>query len=197
MKSDQPERRSDDDIPPREALRILNVKTEPRTIEIDEVLPPGAAQKSRTGDEDALAGLARLMDDAFVIPGTNIRFGLDPLIGLIPGFGDMIGALISSALLLHGARIGVPKIVLMRMAVNVFINAAIGAIPVAGDVFSVAFKSNVRNLALLQRHRGLGRKSNATDWLIVVGLIAGLLLTVVGSVVVGVLIAETIVRQMR
>lgn len=155
---------------------FLRMKTAPREIEIDEVQIPGRAL---TGDASLMAAIARLMDNAFVIPGTTIRFGLDPLIGLIPGFGDTAGAVISSLLLLQGARSGVPKIVLARMALNVLINTAIGAIPVFGDVFSVSFKSNAKNLLLLQRHGSTGRRSTAGDWWFVIALVAGLIGAVV------------------
>src|SRR5436190_13497369 len=113
------------------------MKTEPRVIEIDEVQGPGQARKMPAGDRALMAAIARIMDDVFVIPGTNIRFGLDPLIGLIPGFGDMAGAVVSTLLLIQGGRLGAPKIVLARMALNVLINTALGAIPVLGDAFSV------------------------------------------------------------
>src|SRR5438105_4275030 len=135
------------------------MKTTPRSIEIDEVQAPRSGASLKPGDRALMAAIARFMDDVFVIPGTNIRFGLDPLIGLIPGFGDAAGAVISTLLLIQGGRAGVPKIVLMRMAMNVFINTALGAVPFVGDAFSVFFKSNVRNLALLERHAVAGRRS--------------------------------------
>ena len=131
-----------------------------------------------------LALLARLMDTAFVIPGTNIRFGLDPIIGLIPGFGDTAGALVSTFLLLQSSRRGVPKIVLARMAMNVLINSAVGTLPVVGDAFSIYFKSNKKNYDLLQRHAGAARARTTTDWIFVGGLILAMLL-IVGLIVVG------------
>lgn len=173
------------------------MKTEPRVIEIDEVQTPRQAGTARPGDDAFMAALARIMDNVFVIPGTNIRFGLDPLIGLIPGFGDTVGAAVSSLLLIQGGRMGVPKIVLARMALNVLINTALGAVPVVGDAFSVWFKSNVRNLALIERHASAGRRSTAVDWLFVVGLIVGILATVALSIAALVLFVDAVLRLAR
>ncbi len=131
-----------------------------------------------------VALIARLMDTAFVIPGTSIRFGLDPLIGLIPGFGDTATAIVSVLLILQSARHGVPKIVLARMALNVLLNTGVGAIPVIGDAFSLWFKSNAMNYALLRQHAGAREKSTRRDWLFVVGLLA-LLLACVALIVIG------------
>jgi hypothetical protein len=171
------------------------MKTEPRVIVIDEVQAPGT--RDEAGDKAFMAALARIMDDVFVIPGTNIRFGLDPLIGLIPGFGDTAGAAISTMLLIQGARVGLPKIVLARMALNVLINAALGTVPVLGDAFSVWFKSNVRNLALLERHALAGRRSTLLDWLFVGGLIVAILGVVALSVAGLVLFVDAVMRLVR
>lgn len=173
------------------------MKTQPRVIEIDEVQTPEQAAKASVRDQPLMAAIARIMDNAFVIPGTNIRFGLDPLIGLIPGFGDAAGAVVSTLLLIHGGRTGVPKIVLARMASNVLINTALGAVPIVGDAFSVGFKSNVRNLALLQRHATARRKSTATDWLFVFGLIVGILAAVALSITCMVFLVDAVLRLAR
>lgn len=125
------------------------------------------------------------MDVAFVIPGTKIRFGLDSLIGLFPGVGDSIGALISSFIIAQGAQLGVPKIILARMGVNVLINTVVGFVPVFGDVFSVFFRSNMRNHDLLRRYAGQ-RKATGRDWLFVIGGLA-LLLAVLVALFIGAL----------
>jgi len=96
--------------------------------------------------------VARLLDDRFRIPGTSIRFGLDGLLGLVPGIGDGATALVSLYLVLRAWSLGVPPRVLGRMLVNVLLDSAVGSVPVLGDVFDVAFKSNRRNLELLRRH---------------------------------------------
>ncbi|HEX9786898.1 MAG TPA: DUF4112 domain-containing protein [Candidatus Binatia bacterium] len=143
---------------------------------------------SRTGHEaDRLwfaKFLADLLDQRFTIPGTSIRIGLDPIIGLIPGIGDLIANLTGSLILIVAAQLGVPKVILVRMGINIAINTMIGAIPIFGDIISIWYRSNVRNVALLQRYLGEpSKKAVFRDWLFVVGLIAGLLALMVGIVV--------------
>ena len=99
-----------------------------------------------------LEALAKLMDGAFVIPGTNVRMGLDGLIGLIPGIGDVVSGVISSYLIWEARQLGVSKWVLARMVGNTFLDTTVGAIPFAGDIFDVMFRANMKNMALLRRH---------------------------------------------
>jgi hypothetical protein len=114
--------------------------------------------------EDALKrleALGKLMDGAFQLPGTNVRFGIDAVIGLVPGVGDLVSGLVSSYLIWEARRLGVSKWVLTRMAVNTLLDTTIGAIPLAGDVFDVMFRANMKNMALLRRHlekQGYGQK---------------------------------------
>jgi len=96
--------------------------------------------------------LARLLDNAIPIPGTNWKIGLDPIIGLIPGVGDMVGAVLSGYIVLEAVRAEVPTFTLARMLVNVGIDTLLGAVPAIGDVFDAAWKSNMMNVALLERH---------------------------------------------
>jgi len=99
-----------------------------------------------------LKTLALLMDSALCIPGTRIRFGADSALGLIPGAGDVIGLGISLFALGEAMRLGVPPRLLARMIGNIAIDTGLGAIPVAGDIFDLLFKSNTRNLKLLLEH---------------------------------------------
>ena len=99
-----------------------------------------------------LEALAKLMDTAFVVPGTNVRFGLDGVIGLVPGIGDVVSGLVSSYLIWEARRLGVSKWILGRMMANTLLDTTIGAIPLAGDVFDVMFRANVKNMSLLRRH---------------------------------------------
>jgi hypothetical protein len=125
--------------------------------------------------------LADLLDQRFTIPGTSIRIGLDPLIGLIPGIGDLLVNATGSLILVVAAQLGVPKAVLARMGMNIAFNTILGAIPIFGDILSIWFRSNIRNVNLLQR--ALGRQTKRTvltDWLLVVALILGLLLLLGG-----------------
>jgi hypothetical protein len=96
--------------------------------------------------------LARLLDNSISVPGTNWKVGLDPIIGLIPGIGDLIGAVLSGYIVLEAVRAEVPAFTLARMLVNVGIDTLLGAVPALGDVFDAAWKSNTMNVALLERH---------------------------------------------
>lgn len=99
--------------------------------------------------KEKLSRLAWLMDNSFRIPGTQIRFGLDGLIGLIPGIGDALGAIISSHILAQAAHMGAPKSLLLKMAFNIGLDAILGVIPVLGDVSDFIWKANQRNVKLL------------------------------------------------
>lgn len=155
-------------------------------------------QAGRSEFEDPFfALLARLMDTAFVIPGTNIRFGLDPIIGLLPGIGDGATALTSLMLFLRAAKHGIPKIVLARMALNIVLNTTLGAIPVAGDTFSFFFKSNERNYELLRTHANTPGSSTKSDWSFVVALLGGLALVLVLTVVGYATVLVAIVKMIR
>jgi len=99
--------------------------------------------------------LTRLLDSAIKIPGTDIRIGLDPILGLLlPELGDALTATLSVTLLGVAFKERVPKLVMARMLVNIAIDAVLGAIPLVGDLFDFAFKANEKNLALIERHRG-------------------------------------------
>ena len=95
--------------------------------------------------------LAKILDTTVKIPGTPFYVGLDPLLGLIPGIGDMLANLIGTVILVLAARLHVPQIVLARMSLNLLINGAVGAIPIVGDLFSIWFRSHARNAELLRR----------------------------------------------
>lgn len=111
--------------------------------------PDPAADAARL---QRLAAFADLLDARFRVPGTGWRFGLDSVIGLIPGVGDAAMTAVALWVLWQARRLGASKAVLARMAGNVAVDAVLGAVPLAGDLFDAAFKSNRRNVALLQRH---------------------------------------------
>lgn len=102
-----------------------------------------------------MRGLARLMDTALRIPGTGFSFGVDSLIGLVPGVGDFAGAAVSLYIVNEARRLGVPNDKLLKMLANIGFDAAAGSVPLAGDLFDVYFKSNRRNLDLVLEHFGL------------------------------------------
>ena len=115
--------------------------------------------------------LAKILDTTVRIPGTGIYVGLDPLLGLIPGFGDMLANLIGTVILILAARLQVPRIVVARMSLNLMINGTIGTIPILGDLFSVWFRSHARNAVLLREAATKPNRSNQGDWIYVAGII--------------------------
>jgi len=145
-----------------------------------EVLPPEEKEK-RSELEPLFRWLALIMDNLLRVPGTNFRFGLDPLIGLFPGLGDTGSAIVSALALIAAARRGLPKILLARMSLNILINEVVGIIPVFGDAFSFWFKSNARNYDLLRKHTAAPRPSTTSDWIFVGGVLGALLLTLIVS----------------
>ncbi len=133
---------------------------------------------------DALERVAVLMDARWRIPGTQIRFGLDSLVSLIPGFGDLTGLALSAGLLLSMLRYGASPFLVLRMAGNVALDFAVGTIPLLGDIFDVGFKANLRNLRLLKAHYASGEK-RLPGWMaiaIALLLVVGAVLFVVGLV---------------
>jgi hypothetical protein len=124
----------------------MNAKLGPPDIEI---LGPETVSKPAIND---LLHLANLLDNQFVLPGTNFRFGVDAIIGLIPGIGDGLSALISLYIMARAKHLGAPNGLIARMGVNVAIDTAIGAFPIFGDLFDAAFKSNLKNVRLLLDH---------------------------------------------
>jgi hypothetical protein len=134
--------------------------------------------------------LARLLDAAVRIPGTNVRFGLDALLGLIPGAGDVAGGLLSSFIILKAANLGAPRSVLARMVMNVAIDSVVGAVPILGDIFDVGWKSNTRNAALLERYASAPVVTRRSSRWAVAGAIAAVLLIVVAMIVFVIMIVR-------
>jgi len=108
--------------------------------------------QSRRAAVDRLDMLATLFDTAVLIPGTNIRFGLEALLRLWPGVGDAAASMLSLYLLYEASRLGVPRLLIGRMLANVVLEGVLGAVPIAGDAFDVLFRANRRNIALLREH---------------------------------------------
>ena len=140
-----------------------------------EILPP---QKSRFQKASGLFAdenldlLSHVLDDWFRVPGTSIRFGLDGIIGLVPGLGDIIGGLASTIIVVAAWVRGVPYVTLLRMVVNIGIEVLLGTIPLLGDAFDIAWKANRRNYALIVRHLEQSRRQTWRDWvfLILIGI---------------------------
>ncbi len=127
----------------------------------------------------ALRKWAVLLDSAFQVPGTRWRFGLDPIVGLLPGAGDLVTGFFSVMILLHSVRLRIPKVVIARMMVNIGLDLLTGAVPLLGDLFDAAFKANLRNLALLERHARPGVPPQRSDYVFVWVCVAILVLLAV------------------
>ena len=121
---------------------------------------------------NALRSLQYFLDDAFRVPGTKIRFGWDPIVGLVPWVGDLLTALFSCAIILQAHQMRLPRVVQLRMLLNVGIDVIVGVVPIVGDVADVFWKSNTKNFALLERHAAEVRPPTAGDWLFVAAVIA-------------------------
>jgi hypothetical protein len=122
----------------------------------------------------ALRKWSVMLDSAFRVPGTKLTFGLDPIIGLIPGLGDLTTPFFAAILLLHAVRFRIPRVIQLRMLINAVIDLAIGAIPFLGDFFDFGWKANVRNLALLERYAQPGARASRADWVFVLVIIGTL-----------------------
>jgi hypothetical protein len=131
-----------------------------------------------------LRQLARLLDAAVGIPGTNIRVGLDAVLGLIPGAGDIAGGILSSFIIVQAAKLGAPRAVLARMVLNVAVDSIVGAVPILGDLFDIGWKSNMRNAELLERYVERPQATRTASRWTVVAAVAGVLLIVVGMIAV-------------
>jgi len=142
---------------------------------------------SPSGGVTRARGLARLLDDLVRIPGTKIGIGLDPVIGLIPGLGDVIGGAMSGYILLVAAQEGAPTSVLVRMLGNIALDSLVGLVPVLGDLFDVGVKANRRNVQLLERFLGSPRETKAASRGVVALILLGVVAIIAGVVTLGVL----------
>ena len=136
-----------------------------------------------------LRRISHLLDNAIPIPGTKHRIGLDPILGLIPGGGDLVGSIFAGYVVFKSAQMGVPQETLIKMATNIVFDTVAGTVPVAGDLLDVAWKANVKNIELLDAHLGspepTGKKA---DWLFVALLLLGLMLIVGGVIFLSVML---------
>jgi hypothetical protein len=146
---------------------------------------------------ERLRSLSRLLDNAFVIPGTRYRFGFDALIGLVPGLGDAVSAVFSGYIILQASRLGAPRSVVTRMIANVALDTVVGWVPILGDLFDVAWKSNLRNMALLESHlqQPAAARAGSRKALLLVGGV--LLLLFIGAVALGVLVAKLVLNLLQ
>ncbi len=156
--------------------------------------PTGPGTDRFGGQLAGLQILAHLLDSAIRIPGLNIRVGLDALLGVIPGLGDIGTSLLSLLILKEASRRGVSKVTMTRMTANLVIDTAMGAIPILGDAFDIYWKANERNVRLLERHAAPDprtvRQAELSDRL----FFAGLIFVILSCLVVSLWIASTVIR---
>lgn len=149
------------------------------------IIPATGASSKGTRQQD-LEMVAHWMDSVFRIPGLSFRFGLDVLLGLLPGMGDTATSFVSLYILQAASKAGVPRVTVARMALNIALDYIIGIIPIVGDMFDVYWKANVRNVELMRRHARANpdqeRRLEWRDRLFVFGLMAVLVLLLIGSI---------------
>jgi len=131
-----------------------------------------------------LRTISHVLDNAIPIPGTKFRIGIDPILGLIPGGGDTLTAVFSAYIIWEAAMMGLPKETLTRMFYNILLDTVVGSVPVAGDLFDVAWKANVKNVSLIEEHLQLPKPSKKADKSFLILLLIGLILfiTFVGTI---------------
>jgi hypothetical protein len=154
-------------------------------------ITPPVATPNNTEIRRARA-LARALDTVVGIPGTPLRIGLDAILGLIPGAGDVAGAVLSAYIVLIASKNGAPPAVLWRMVANIAIDTAIGAIPVLGDLFDVAWKSNIKNVELLEHFTAQPQKATTRSRALGFLVVTVVLLALIGLGALGVFVARAI-----
>jgi hypothetical protein len=160
---------------------VRPVSTRPLVPEVHTFDPRRAERLRRLGE---------LLDNSIPVPGTNFRFGLDSIIGLVPGVGDLIGGALSAYIILEAAQLGVPRSLLARMGYNVLLDTLAGSVPVVGDLFDAGYKANLRNLDLLRDHVEKPATARRAGRRFVILLILGILLLVAAAAAAGVFLVK-------
>jgi hypothetical protein len=160
--------------------------------------PPGHHRHPRADVERSLEQLSRWLDGLFRVPGTGWRFGLDAIVGLVPGVGDFATTAVSLYILASGVRYRVSKVTLLRMGLNIGVDYLLGAVPLVGDLLDAFWKSNQRNINLLRERASVSaeeaRRGRASDWLFVSLIILVLLALLFGSIAVGLYLLSLVFR---
>jgi hypothetical protein len=164
--------------------RVISVDSEGNVRSVEDAQVHEARER--------LARLAWFLDSSIRVPGTRFTIGLDPLVGLFPILGDLVGVLLSTYILGEAARMGAPKSVLARMGLNIGIEGIVGIVPLAGDVFDAAFKANQRNVRLLDRWIEAPRRTERSSKALAAAIILGIVLVLVALFSLGVLFARWI-----
>jgi hypothetical protein len=143
----------------------------------------------------ALRRMQHLLDEAYRVPGTNIKFGWDALVGLVPWVGDLTTALMACGMIVQAHQMRVPRVVQLRMIVNVAVDMFIGLVPLFGDVADVFWKSNKKNFALLERHAMPNARPTAGDWVFVTTAVSAVLLIAIAPLVMVYWIVHSMMRS--
>jgi hypothetical protein len=146
---------------------------------------------------ERLRTLARLLDSSMRVPGTSYRFGIDAIIGLVPGIGDAIGAVLSAYIVFQAARMGASPATLARMLGNVALDTIVGEVPLLGDLFDAGWKANTRNITLLESHLERPVSTRRSSRRVVLLVAAGLLLLLIGVIAIGVVVAQLLLGALR
>ena len=144
----------------------------------------------------AVSKFAYWLDAGIRIPGTNLRFGLDPILGLVPGAGDAAGAVLAGWILVEAIRLGASRATVLRIAGNVALDAAVGAVPLLGDIFDFAWKANLRNVAILERHLAAPDRAERADRSFVLLVICGVAVMALGLLALGILLTRWAFRAL-
>ncbi|MBD2022131.1 DUF4112 domain-containing protein [Leptolyngbya sp. FACHB-36] len=158
---------------------------------------PQSQPVSRDAALQRLRTISHVMDNAIPIPGTTYRVGIDPLLGLLPGAGDVAGSALSAYIILEAARFGLPRSTLTRMLVNLVLDSVFGSLPIIGDFFDATWKANSRNLALLEAHVAHPRPQQRADRAFLVVLVIALVAIVLGVATVATLLVSLIWRAIN
>jgi hypothetical protein len=163
----------------------------PRTAPI-----PAVTNHPRLVVIQRLRKLSHLMDNAIAIPGTKFRFGLDPILGLLPGAGDFVGTALSAYIVLEAVRLGLPRETLGKMVGNILLESVVGTVPVVGDWFDFAWKANIKNLELIETHLGITDVSKPVNRWLMFLLVVGFLIIGIGLVALSVLVFKLLLNAL-
>lgn len=155
--------------------------------------PPVLPVTQASASMKRLRQMSHLLDNAIAIPGTKVRFGLDPILGVLPGGGDVLTGLMSVYIVFEGARMGLPAPTLGRMGFNIVLDTLTGLVPVLGDLFDVTWKANSQNVALLEKHVANPVPSRAADKVFALLIIVGLVALVLGMAALSVWLITQVV----
>lgn len=162
------------------------MRVSPEKVHIPEVIEP---DEKLPADLVALRRFAYYMDEAFSVPGTPLKVGLDALLGLIPGVGDIIGGLLSTWIVIGALRHRVPAWVIARMILNIGIDLLFGSVPLAGDFFDFLYEENVANMRLLEKHRDRRRPPRSAGAIAFVAILIVLFVLGIAIAIVTVMVA--------